>query len=79
MAAIVTCSRCGQQREGLESPPTGGPMGQRVLENVCRACWLEWRETSAQLINHYGLVMGDPHTRAEMRRVMREFLNLGED
>ncbi len=79
MANIVVCSRCGQEKEGLESAPTGGPMGQRVLENVCQTCWLEWRETSAQLINHYGLVMGDPQTRAEMRRVMREFLNLEED
>jgi Fe-S cluster biosynthesis and repair protein YggX len=54
-------------------------MGQQVLKNVCQTCWAEWRETSAQLINHYGLVMGDPRTRAEMRRVMREFLNLEED
>lgn len=78
MAAIVACARCGQEREGLETAPTGGPMGQRVLANICQQCWDEWRETSAQLINHYGLVLGDPRTRAEMRRVMREFLNLEE-
>lgn len=76
MAAAVSCSRCQQEREGLDSAPTGGPMGLRVLENVCRDCWQQWRESSAQLINHHGLVLGDPRTRARLRGVMHEFLGL---
>lgn len=54
----------------------GGPAGQRVLENVCRSCWEEWRETSAQLINHYGLVLGNPSHRQHLRAAMWEFLSL---
>jgi Fe-S cluster biosynthesis and repair protein YggX len=56
----------------------GGAGGQQVLESVCAACWQEWRETSAQLINHYGLVLGDPAHRQQLRLAMWEFLNLEE-
>ncbi len=79
MAKTVVCARCEQEREGLESAPMGGPLGQQVLENVCAACWGEWRETSAQLINHYGLVLGNPSHRAQLREAMREFLGLDEE
>ena len=78
MANKVLCARCEQEREGLEQPPMGGASGQQVLESVCAACWQEWRETSAQLINHYGLVLGDPAHRQQLRLAMREFLNLEE-
>ena len=57
----------------------GGPAGQRILENVCRDCWQEWRATSAQLINHYQLVLGNPAHRQQLRTAMREFLNLDEE
>ena len=57
----------------------GGPTGQQVLENVCRDCWQEWRENSALLINHYGLALGNPAHRQQLRTAMREFLSLDED
>lgn len=57
----------------------GGALGQRVLENVCAECWSEWRETSARIINHYGLVLGNPEHRAQLRVAMREFLGLDEE
>ena len=78
MACKVACVRCEQRREGLERPPMGRPGGQNVLENVCRDCWQEWRQTSDQLINHYGLVLGNPDHRKKLRQAMREFLNLDE-
>jgi hypothetical protein len=31
------------------------------------------------LINHYGLNLGHPEHRAELRRVMKEFLGLAEE
>ena len=79
MATTVVCARCGEEREGLQSAPMGGAMGQRVLQNVCRECWGEWRETSARVINHYGLVLGNPSHREQLRQAMREFLGLEED
>jgi Fe-S cluster biosynthesis and repair protein YggX len=80
MPSTVVCSRCEQEKPGLPSAPMGGPAGQLVLERVCAECWAEWREMSPRIISHYGLVMGNPHHRAQMRQVMREFLGLdGED
>ncbi len=78
MTTNLVCARCEQDREGLEQPPMGGPLGQQILANVCRECWQEWRETSALLINHHGLVLGDPAHRQQLRVAMREFLSLDE-
>lgn len=75
----LVCARCEQEKPGLESPPIGGPTGQLIMANVCADCWAEWRETSRQLIAHYGLVLGNPQHRAQMREVMREFLGLDEE
>ena len=54
-------------------------MGQRILEGVCAECWAEWREASPRVINHYGLVMGNPEHRAQLRVAMLEFLGLDEE
>jgi len=79
VAINVVCARCEQERKRLERPPIGGATGQMIQENVCRDCWQEWRDTSTQLINHYGLVLGNPAHREQLRMAMREFLNLDED
>ncbi len=78
MTTNLVCARCEQDREGLDQPPMGGPIGQQILANVCRECWQEWRETSALLINHHGLVLGNPAHRQQLRVAMREFLSLDE-
>jgi Fe-S cluster biosynthesis and repair protein YggX len=57
----------------------GGEVGRRVLENVCVDCWAEWRETSARIINHYGLVLGNPDHRAQLRVAMLQFLALDDE
>jgi Fe-S cluster biosynthesis and repair protein YggX len=74
--ATLTCTRCQQTKDGLVEPPVGGDLGQTVVEQICTDCWNEWRETSARLINHYGLNLGLPEHRQELRRVMKEFLGL---
>jgi Fe-S cluster biosynthesis and repair protein YggX len=73
---VVSCTRCGQAKEQLPEPPTGGTLGERILQEICADCWAEWRETGPRLINHYGLNLGHPEHRAELRRVMKEFLGL---
>jgi len=79
MAATVICSRCEEEKPALDSAPMGGEMGRRVLEEVCAGCWGEWREASARIINHYGLVLGNPQHRAQLRVAMREFLVLDDE
>lgn len=79
MPATVICARCGEEKPALDAAPMGGAMGQRLLEDVCADCWTEWREASARVINHYGLVLGNSDHRAQLRVAMREFLGLDED
>jgi Fe-S cluster biosynthesis and repair protein YggX len=74
--ATITCRRCQQTKEQIEEAPTGGSLGETIRAEICRDCWEEWRETSARLINHYGLNLGIPDHRKELRRVMKEFLGL---
>lgn len=76
--ATITCVRCHQSKESLAEAPVGGELGQTIMAGVCADCWGEWRETSARLINHYGLNLGQPEHRTELRRVMKEFLSLPE-
>ena len=74
--ATITCIRCKETKEQLAAPPVGGELGETMQASVCVDCWSEWRETSARLINHYGLNLGLPEHRQEIRRVMKEFLGL---
>jgi len=32
--ATITCVRCGQSKEQMESPPTGGQLGEKIRANV---------------------------------------------
>jgi len=79
MAKTVVCAKCESEKEGLEAVPVGGAIGATILESVCSDCWSEWRETSMRLINHYGINLGDPGHRAQLRQLMREFLNLSDE
>ena len=74
--ATITCSRCDESKNQLEEAPMGGELGTSIVETICVDCWAEWRTTSGQLINHHGLNLGMPEHRAELRRVMKDFLGL---
>jgi len=74
--ATVTCIRCGNAAEGLDSPPMGGQLGERIQHNICSNCWTEWLEQQARVINHYGLQLADPDDRRQLMAYMKEYLNL---
>jgi Fe-S cluster biosynthesis and repair protein YggX len=72
--ADVTCSRCGQSREGFEKAPFPGAMGQRIVAEICKECWGLWLKQQTMLINHYGLNVMDPQARAFLTRNLDAFL-----
>ncbi|MCH7488764.1 MAG: Fe(2+)-trafficking protein [Chloroflexi bacterium] len=74
---VFVCTRCDQSKDQLEEPPLGGELGTKIAETICVDCWGEWRKQSGNLINHHSLNLGMPEHRAELRRVMKEFLGLG--
>ena len=75
--AVINCSRCDQSKEQIEESPMGGELGAKIVETICVDCWGEWRQMSGNLNNHHSLNLGMPEHRAELRRVMKEFLGLG--
>ena len=73
MPAEVTCTRCGETREGFERPPFPGTIGARIVEGICKACWALWLKQQTMLINHYGLDVMDPQARAFLTKNMDAF------
>ncbi len=72
--ADVSCTRCGQTREGFERAPFPGAIGARVQAGICRECWAQWLKQQTMLINHYGLNVMDPQARAFLTKNMEAFL-----
>jgi Fe-S cluster biosynthesis and repair protein YggX len=70
----VQCSRCGQTRAGFERAPFPGPIGARVVKEICQDCWSQWNRQQMMLINHYGLNLMDPQARQFLTRNMEAFL-----
>ena len=72
--ADVTCTRCGQTREGFERPPFPGAIGARITTEICKDCWGQWLKQQTMLINHYGLNVMDPQSRQFLVKNMSSFL-----
>lgn len=73
----ITCTRCGQTRAGFEKPPVGvvGEAGQRIVREICQACWGDWLRQQTMLINHYGLNLMDPQARQFLTKNREAFLH----
>ncbi len=72
----VKCSRCGEEREGLDAPPLPGPLGKKVQDSVCAQCWAEWETAEVMVINELKLNFMDPAAQATLKTHMKEFLFL---
>ena len=58
--ATVTCTRCKNEKDGLERAPFPGEVGQTILSSVCAACWKEWLGMQVKYINEYRLSPLEP-------------------
>ena len=76
MPETVTCSRCGETREGLGQPPYPGALGREIEERVCAVCWAEWERMEVMVINELRLNFMDPQSMEVLGRHMREFFAL---
>ena len=72
--ADITCTRCGQTREGFDRPPFPGAIGTRIVGEICKDCWAQWLKQQTMLINHYGLNVMDPQARTFLTRNMEGYL-----
>jgi Fe-S cluster biosynthesis and repair protein YggX len=69
----ITCTRCGQTRDGFDRQPFPGPIGARIMSEICRDCWAQWLKQQTMLINHYGLNVMEPQARTFLTRNMDAF------
>ena len=70
----IKCTRCGQERPRLKTPPFKDELGERIHQNICQACWDEWLQRQMQLINHYALDVRIAEAREFLRRNVEAFL-----
>jgi Fe-S cluster biosynthesis and repair protein YggX len=72
----VLCSRCGQVKSKLPSPPFRNKLGEQIESKVCSDCWREWIGMGTKVINELRLPLTDPQAQKVFDQHMMEFLNL---
>ncbi len=76
---MISCARCGRDREALAGPPMPGATGEEIAERVCAGCWEEWTAMEIKVINELRLNFMDPAAQATLTSHMRDFLFPGDD
>jgi len=74
----IRCHRCQKDAPKLEKAPFRNPIGERVHEGICQACWGDWLEHQTVLINHHGLDPRDPKAREFLYAQIETVLLKGE-
>ena len=74
MARIVHCAKLKKDAEGLDFPPIGGPLGQRIYDSISKEAWEEWKKLQTTIINEYALNCADPNVRAHIKTQCEKFL-----
>ncbi len=72
------CARCGLPNERLSEAPFDAPLGKKIHETICRACWGEWMQTSVRLINEYRLNLASDEGAKVFDFHMKEFLAIAD-
>jgi len=75
--ATIHCRRCGKDAAPLAKAPFKSELGERILAQVCAACWQDWLKHQTLLINHYGLDPRDPRAREFLYEQIEQVLFQG--
>lgn len=60
----VKCSKCKQQKEGLQEAPFNNELGKKVFDQTCNDCWQAWVSQQLMLMNEYHLdPINDEHSK----------------
>lgn len=70
------CARCGRPSGKLPKAPFRGELGEKILDNICHACWQEWIAMGTKVINELGLVLSTESGQDSYDQYMIEFLQL---
>jgi len=72
------CVRCGRPGGQLPKQPFKGPLGEKVYQHICHACWSEWIPMGTKVINELGLVLANKSGQDAYDQYMIEFLQMEE-
>ncbi len=62
--AKLKCSRCEQEKEGLQEAPFNNELGKKVRQQTCDECWKAWVGQQLMLMNEYRLdPLNDEHSK----------------
>lgn len=70
---MVKCVKFGKELPGLDEPPWGGELGQRIYENVSQQAWDLWTEHLKMLMNEYRLNLGTREAQEIVAQQMEQF------
>ncbi|MCB0328401.1 MAG: oxidative damage protection protein [Bdellovibrionales bacterium] len=77
---LVTCKKLGKEAAGLQKPPFGGEIGQKIFDHISQEAWDMWsKDMQIKVINEYRLNMGKKEDYETLISQMLAFLNLSED
>lgn len=77
---MVNCVKLGKEAPGLDSPPVGGELGERIFASVSREAWQGWLEHQKMLVNEYRLNLADRSARKYLlEQTERYFFGDGAD
>jgi len=70
---MVKCVKFGKELPGLEEPPWGGELGQRIYDRVSEQAWDLWVEHLKMIINEYRLNPATPEAQEIIAQQMEQF------
>jgi Fe-S cluster biosynthesis and repair protein YggX len=74
----IHCRRCGKDAPPLAKAPFRSELGERLLAEICHACWQDWLQHQTLLINHHGLDPRDRRARDFLYEQIEQVLFEGE-
>jgi Fe-S cluster biosynthesis and repair protein YggX len=75
--ATIRCRRCQKDAAPLSKAPFRTELGERIVREICAACWQDWLKHQTLLINHYGLDPRDKRAREFLYEQIEQVLFAG--
>lgn len=70
---MVMCVKFGKELPGLDEPPWGGELGQRIYDHVSKDAWKLWLEHLKMIINEYRLNPATKEAQDLIAQQMEQF------
>lgn len=71
---MVYCQKLKKEAAALSIQPYPGPLGARIMANICLEAWQQWLAHQTLLINEHRLSLVDPAARKFLAQEMEAFL-----